>query len=501
MTRLDAPCDRRQAGPLVSGRTEPHGIRPILVVCLLLGLAIASWPSPSKANELISQASDGTPGNGFSAFSSISDDGRFVTFHSLATNLDAVDTNGVADVYVHDRMLGTNELVSVDSAGNQASMNSLGPVISGDGRFVAFDSFSADLVLNDTNGVSDIFVHDRVTGTTERVSVDSAGSQGIGGGSFGKSISEDGRFVTFESSSTFPSGGISSTDVYLRDRQLGSTVLVTVDSDEEPQVGGSALNSVVADGGRLVAFSSSSSSLVPNDLNFVSDVFVRDLLLGTTERISNAYDAPANAAAGASVLVDFTPDGRFVVFHSSASDVAPGDTNIGGVPGTFGIDIFVHDRTLGQTDLVSVASDGSGANGDSSLATITADGRYVVFDSAASNLVSDDMNFRSDIFLHDRVAGTTERLSLDDSGGDPNNNSFDPQIMPDGSFMSFHSGATDLLPTPQSNAHVYVTEAVPEPGPGLGLACGALTLMLVAAPRRIAGLDLCSSYFPSEKRA
>src|SRR5207245_10374128 len=143
-------------------------------------------------------APDGTQGSGVSVSGSISADGRFVAFTSAAGNLVAGDTNGVEDIFVHDRQTGVTERVSVASDGTQGSDGSVAGSISADGRFVAFTSTAGNLVAGDTNGVEDIFVHDRQTGATERVSVDSTGAQGNGGAT-SSSTSADGRFVAFPS--------------------------------------------------------------------------------------------------------------------------------------------------------------------------------------------------------------------------------------------------------------------------------------------------------------
>src|SRR5439155_1351426 len=146
------------------------------------------------ATERVSVDSAGTQANGSSFGRALSADGRFVAFISVAPDLVSGDTNGVADVFVHDRQTGTTERVSVDSAGTQANGASTGVALSADGRFVSFTSVATDLVPGDTNAARDAFVHARNAGATERVSVDSAGTQ-ANGASFGRALSADGRFV------------------------------------------------------------------------------------------------------------------------------------------------------------------------------------------------------------------------------------------------------------------------------------------------------------------
>src|SRR5258706_128680 len=207
---------------------------------------------------------------------SISADGRFVAFFSFATNLVAGDSNGTWDIFVHDRLSGTTERVSVDSSGNQSNNFSWHPSISADGQLVAFMSGASSLVTADTNGFQDIFVHDRQTGMTERASVGSTGTQADGQCDI-PSISADGRFVAFQiDASNLDGGSTNSTgDVFVHDRQSGTTVCVSVDSNGVDGNSESRGPSTSADG-RLVAFMSVASNLVGGDTNAVPDVFVRD---------------------------------------------------------------------------------------------------------------------------------------------------------------------------------------------------------------------------------
>src|SRR5262245_35592588 len=238
-----------------------------VLACLSL-LAFASTAAALQGTTTrASVATGGAEGDSYSAFVTPSGDGRFVAFHSGASNLVAVDTNGADDVFVHDRQLGTTELVSVATDGTQGNSDSDRPWISADGRFVAFRSNASNLVAGDTNAKNDVFVRDRQLGTTERVSVSTGGVQG-NLGSFFASISGDGRFV---------------------------------------------------------AFASHASNLVAADTNGVDDVFVRDRLLGTTERVS--VDSGGAEGNHHSVYLMISRDGLFVTFRSNASDLVAGDTN------------------------------------------------------------------------------------------------------------------------------------------------------------------------------
>jgi Tol biopolymer transport system component len=230
---------------------------------------------------------------------SISPDGRFVAFYSYATNLVPGDTNNHRDIFVRDTLTNTITRVSVDSAGNQANEDSFSPSISTDGRFVAFESLATNLVPGDTNDNPDIFVRDTLTNTTTRVSLDSAGNQAdteLYKGSGFPSISADGRFVAFYSASAdFVPGDTNATyDIFVRDTLTNTTTRVSVDSAgnqgnnnsvDQFTPSGSSSPSISADG-RFVAFQSYSSNLVPGDTNDKPDIFVRDTLTNTTTRVS-----------------------------------------------------------------------------------------------------------------------------------------------------------------------------------------------------------------------
>jgi Tol biopolymer transport system component len=271
----------------------------------------------------VSVASGGAQAN-FACFSpAISSDGRFVAFHSGATNLVAGDSNASTDVFLHDRLTGATERVSVQSGGAQSSGNSLQPALSADGRFIVFHSDSSDLVPGDTNGDEDVFVHDRETATTERVSVATGGAQGTGF-SVNAAVSGDGRIVAFQSSAPLVPGDAGfPIDVFVHDRQLGTTEKVSVSS------GGTAGNApsiaaALSLDGRFVAFQSDASNLVAGDTN-LEDIFLRDRVIGRTERVNlTALGAQANNDCEDPSV---SADGRFVAFAGLASNLVPGDTN------------------------------------------------------------------------------------------------------------------------------------------------------------------------------
>jgi hypothetical protein len=389
----------------------------------------------------LSLSSLGVEGNGDSDGSAISADGRFVAFLSHASNLVPGDTNGGYDVFVRDRLLGTTERVSVDSLGGQANQPSDMVAISADGRFVAFYSAATNLVLGDTNNSRDAFVHDRLTGLTERVSVNSAGAEGNQSSGYpgGQrlAISADGRFVAFDSLAfNLVSGDTNAvTDIFVRDRLLATTERVSVDSNGAQADLDSHWSSISGDG-RFVAFWSNATNLATGDTNGASDVFVRDRVSGTTQRAS--VSTGGGQADGGSGAPQLSSSGRYVAFYSNATTLVGGDTN--GVS-----DIFWRDLQTGVTARVSLAAGGAQANSYSFTPAISADGRYVGFWSYASNLVSGDTNAKADVFLSDLQYGTIERLSVDSAGNQGNGDSESPSVSGDGRFVCYDGSASNLV--------------------------------------------------------
>ena len=351
----------------------------------------------TRQTSLISVASDGTQGYGDSWYPSISADGRYIAFFSDASNLVSDDTNDMIDVFVHDRQTGQTSRISVASDGTQANGMSEYPAasISTNGRYVAFSSSASNLISGDTNGVKDIFIHDQQTGQTSRVSVASGGTQ-ANGYSWDASISSDGRYVAFFSYATNLVNGDTNNvaDVFVHDRQTGQTSRVSVASNGTQGNGDSLGPSISADG-RYVAFVSSANNLVSNDINDADDIFVHDQQTGQTSRISVSSGGTQGNDDPDRPALSFSVDGRYVTFESDANNLVSGDTNNAQ-------DIFVHDRQTGQTSRVSIAADGTQGNGRSSAPVISANGSYVAFYSDASNLISDDTNNWQDVFVYDR---------------------------------------------------------------------------------------------------
>ncbi len=404
--------------------TTPHAIPAAAVVLR------------NNATTRVSVSSEGTEGDSFSGYPSISRDGRYVAFHSDAANLVEGDSNGVIDTFVHDRVGRRTSRVSVSSAGGEGRLDSWNASISADGRVVTFESYADDLVDGDSNESIDVFVHDRPTGKTERVSISSDGRQGSKG-SRAPSISGNGQWVAFESAARdlVEADTNGRTDIFVRDRGAGRTERVSLSSGGAQANGDSGNPSISADG-RYVAFESSASNLVEVDDNGERDILVRDRQEDSTELISVSNDGMQGNAQ--SQYPAISGDGRYVAFQSEASNLVQGDEN-------GKRDILVRDRYAGVTELVSLSSLGLQANSHSQYPSISADGRYVVFSSGASNLVEDDTNGTVDIFVHDRETGQTIRVSVSSEGTEGDLSSPSGSISAAGEYVAFFSWASNLV--------------------------------------------------------
>ncbi|MEU4690519.1 hypothetical protein [Actinoplanes sp. NPDC023714] len=413
-------------------------------ITLVLPATVALDASPAAAaagTELVSVGSGGAPGDADSGLDlpngGASDDGRFILFESFATNLVPGDTNGEMDVFVRDRQAGTTERVSVATGGGQGDGMAHMSAISGDGRFVAFSSAAANLVPGDTNGVTDVFLRDRQAGTTERISLSSGGEQ-AGADSTHPSVSDDGNRVVFLSEATDLVDADTNTarDVFVRDRQAGTTTRVSVSSEGAQASDYSDLPQISGDGGH-VSFHSAAGDLVPGDTNDAADVFVHTLQSATTVRVSVATGG-AQGSGSSSSLTTMSDDGRYVGFDSQSPDLVAGDTN-------GAADVFVHDRQTMTTERVSVATGGTQADLDSGAASISDDGRHVAFVSPATNLVAGDTNDAVDVFVRDRQAATTERVSVTDGGGQADAGSDPAFLSGGGRVVAFSSWASNLV--------------------------------------------------------
>lgn len=365
----------------------------------------------------------------------LSADGRYVAFASDASDLVPGDSNGDYDAFVYDRQSGTLEMVSVASDGTQADAGVSSPVLSSDGRYVAFASGATNLVAGDTNGCMDVFVHDRQTGATERVSVADDGSE-ADFLSLDFSLSGDGRYVAFASGATnLVAGDVNEHwDVFVRDRLAGTTEIVSLAADGSQGNDGSFSGCSLSSDGRYVAFLSAADNLTPGDTSSTWDVFVRDRQSATTQRVGLL---PAGDEVDPGCRI--SADGRYVAYSWAGA-------------------LYVFNRSTSVTERADVATGGAGADSASECYSLSADGRYVAFTSWGDNLVSGDTNGAADVFLRDRAAGTTERVSLSAAGAQGDSICEGAAVSADGRVVGFVSASSNLVAGDTNGlADVFVT--------------------------------------------
>lgn len=477
----------------------------------LLGVTIVAASISGQGTTLVSVDSAGVQADGYSFNAQVSADGRCVAFESRAANLVPGDTNGVSDVFVFDRVAGTTTRVSVSSAGEQGSKDSQSPAISADGRFVAFRSQATELAGLQLT-VTQVFVHDRATGMTTLVTL---GTDSLPAnhhcGLYGLTISGDGTHVAFSSKASNLAGptGVAR-QVFVTELATGSTAMASLGISGGPGSGDSDHPALSADGAR-VGFESLAADLVADDTNAGAagfagrDVFVHDLGTSTTERVS--VSSQGVEGNGDSSYITLSADGRIAAFQSSAYTLVTLDTS--------NVDIFVRDLDAGLTAKLSFTSGGGLLAHPSVGAALSADGRWVAWQSNNEDIVPGDDNSRFDVFLHDRVTGLTSRISITDGGGQADGHSSGVSLSADGRFAAFESDATNLVDTDTNdNMDLFLRDRGPFTHEGcalagvsglpslsgegslLALAPGALNLV-AAAPSAPAGLLASLSSTPA----
>lgn len=430
-------------------------LRALLATAAVLALTGAMLPGLAAAElaehetQLVSRSNTGAVGNGYSQIAVPSGDGRYVAFVSNASNLHPDDTAD-DDVYVRDVQTGTTELVSRNTAGTKSNGHSFAPGLSADGRYVAFTSVATNLHADDTDTVADVYVRDRVTGDTSLISRSSTGAKG-NGSSNSPSLTADGRYVAFASIATnlHPDDSDLGSDVYLHDRVGGTTSLISL-SNTGANSNGDAVAPEISSDGSAVAFVSRATNLHPDDPDTALDVYVHRMLSQTTALVSrNNGGAKGNADSYGPAM---SADGTLIAFPSSSTNLDPADgddltdiylhdstegstalasratsgaksdgssygpslsadgtqlaftslgANLDPADGDFLFDVFVRDLDEGATTLVSRTSGANGAKGNSHslFSTISANGENVAFESDASNLAVDDGNNNRDVFV------------------------------------------------------------------------------------------------------
>lgn len=493
--------------------------------------------------QLVSATAGGTQGNGDSwavnldingwslraansSRQSISEDGRYVLLTSQATNLSNNDPNGSQDdVFLHDRTTGETILVSAqynpgannNNTGVTGNRRSFNPVMSADGRYVAFTSTATNLVSTDGNGAdSDVFLWDRVSRQTTLISRRNNGDA-AGGESFGASISRDGKRIVFTNSGNFlgtgdyyyqvfvyewdtaPTSGTvrqvslnnagqtgngqsaldfpamisgdgryvvfqsqannlidlnndlipdadsnDGDDVFVRDLTTNQTMLVSVNSNNTGSGNQGSFQGAISENGRYIAFLSKANNLVSGGSNGARHAYVRDMVSGMTQLVSVDSNEVQAYPWVDTAYVTLSGDGQSVVFVSSSDNLATGDTN-------GERDVFVRELATGTTRLVSgnlsnVPGNGASGSQQQMMPAVSYDGRYIVFSSTASDLVATDTNGFRDVFLYDRTTGTTMLVSQNRFGSNSGNGASDFAGMNrSGTAIGFTSAATDLV--------------------------------------------------------
>lgn len=335
-------------------------------------LAAAAGVS-AQTEGLISVASDGTLANGNSSNSSMSSDGRYVVFRSLARNLVPETTTGL-QIYLRDRSAGTTELISVNESGAAGDADSSDAKVSDNGRYAVFSSYAKNLIPGVFSYKSQIYLRDRLENKNQLISKTVNGGPATAGCIY-PNISADGRYVVYTcaSNNLVADDTNNLLDIFVYDRITDQTQRVSVSSDGTPGNDYSLGGAFISADGRYVVFTSKASNLVANDTNDANDVFVHDRIAGTTKLISMSSDGVQGNGESSSFGGDITPDGRLITFHSVATNLVSGDTN-------GSRDVFVHNQTTGVTDLVSIAPNGGQFSGaHMTNPNISDDGRYVAF--------------------------------------------------------------------------------------------------------------------------
>jgi len=411
---------------------------------------------------------NGEQSSGGGSFSpSLSDNGAFLLFESDASNLVNGDTNGQRDIFIK-YLLGNSgyiERVNTNAANEQSSGGDAARAhVSANGFNVVFDSTASDLVVGDSNGFGDVFFKNRQTGEIIRVNTNAAGDESTDAFATAADISADGRYVLFGSAADdlVADDTNGEADLFLKDLETGTISRVNTNAAGEQAVGHGApmmMGSFSADG-RYVVFGSGATNLVAGDTNGNFDLFRKDLTTGEIIRIStnSAGQQTATRPGGSSTgHASISTNGRYVVFQSEADDLVPEDDN--GL-----VDIFVKDLMTGAISRVNTdALGGQATGGETENASISGDGRFVVFESKADNLVADDTNGTVDTFVKDLRTGRVERLTVNAAGEQSVGAvDFSGSTFISGTSALFSSDATNLLgDDTNGDADVFLSDFSP----------------------------------------
>jgi Tol biopolymer transport system component len=437
----------------------------LLICALFVAISFCGTVSAADHTEYVSISSNGTLSNSYSGEPSVSADGRYVVFSSAANNLVTNDTNYHSDIFVRDLVSNITERVSISNNGEEANDDCYNPSISGNGRYVTFNSYANNLVLNDNNFYSDVFLHDRFLHTTIRIS-NSNTEEEVNGDSLAASISSDGRYVVFMSYATnlVLNDTNNFNDIFIYNISSGTTKRVSVTSTGG-ETNSNSFNPGISSDGRFVVFTSDANNLVANDTNGWLDIFVKDLKLNLITRISVSNSG--EEGNGDSIQPSISGDGTCIAFTSYADNLSPND-------GNYKSDIFVYNQLTKKIDRISI--NGEEINKDSHDPAISENGRYIVFiigksqpivakiSNELNNVSFTDDKYVNGLFCYDTLFGTTKLISISDEGEIANDYCDEPAINSDGSYVVYSSGADNLVGNDDNlstDIFVYIKKSSP----------------------------------------
>jgi hypothetical protein len=452
----------------------------LLIICaVIFGLTMLT--NAAVKPDLISKAPNGDNGNATTRNYSVSADGRYVVFDSDATNLVSglTDTNNGPDIFLRDTQTGTLRCISLSSSGGTGNSFSINPIISADGHYVVFASNATDLVGGfDLNNDLDVFRFNTQTNQKELVSVNAIGSStgnSYSGNTLGGwhtyDMSDDGRYVAFMSNASdlsLTADSNNKSDIFIRDMQLGGTRLVSINKTGSATGNNGSFNPSISADGQKVVFTSLASDLITTDGNVNYDVFIYNYQTQVTKCASSIVLNPDVSSSSFSSTGVISKDGTRVAYYSQSTDL----TNLN-IPFQGPTQVYVYDLGLGINTLASINAAGNAeansvvgiGNTEQLNVSISSNGRYVTFETRASNLVSTAPGPAYNVFRRDLLEGKTEVVSLKASGtqastGNAFNGLRGGGMSRDGRFVTFSSAAFDLVSDfPISNGEeVYVRD-------------------------------------------
>lgn len=433
----------------------------VIFVPTLTANASAAVPD---INQLVSVDSNGNQGNNSSfgnpTNSVVSSNGRYVVFVSQANNLVTGDTNGVGDIFLRDRTSNTTTRVSVSSSGDQADGGSSNPSISSDGRYIVFLSFANNLVPGVADGLWHVYIHDMQTGNTSIVDASSSGTASNTGSAF-PSISSNGRFVVFDSSASNLVLGIGNghLQVFMKDMVTGAIRDLSVSSNGIAGNNESEAPTISCDG-NSVAFDSNATNLTSNNSG-KGDIYIDDVN-GGGNQITDITPTGDQGSGGPKISCD----GSKVAYTTYADNLAPNLPPYSS--GVLNLNVLEYNRSSGINSVVSSNSNGVPAVGqNSAIPSLSNDGRYVAFNSYATTALDSTRSYFNagnslNTFIKDMVTGTTQVISINLAGQGAGGTLNSPSISSDGTFVEFDSQAEDSSTHPQNGVVANDTNGHPD---------------------------------------